>query len=449
MLQPANWWMCWHIATHGMAMILKITAAGPGTLDTENPREGAANWRATEDLAGGTPGRPNSVATPNPDLTPPQVQQLWMPDSLHLHIRYSEALDTVQATKPAHYNASGGIGEPLRVWGKNLAQNEFVLEFARPATSNTLYELDIAQAVQDYAGHSLAVSGAVPFAFPVRPQPGDVLINEVLFNPYPDGADFVELYNAGEYPVDLGALYLAQKDEKGGISDYTALAPRGMALFPGAYWVASPVPESVLAQYPGPRSGQLQEVDLPSMPDDEGHIALILRNGQSLEAFRYTADMHYPLLADAEGVSLERVHFSLPAADAASWHSAAASAGYATPAAQNSQFQAPENEAENFTIEPKIFSPDQDGKDDFAYIHYTLDEPGYVMNISIYDENGRLVRNLVKNELPGTQGQFLWDGADNAGQRVGIGIYVVFIELFAADGEVKYFKKPCVVARRL
>ncbi|MEI9935352.1 MAG: hypothetical protein WDM71_11015 [Ferruginibacter sp.] len=37
------------------------------------------------------------------------------------------------------------------------------------------------------------------------------------------------------------------------------------------------------------------------------------------------------------------------------------------------------------TVSPEIFSPDNDGVDDFATINYNFPEPGYVANITIFD----------------------------------------------------------------
>jgi hypothetical protein len=47
--------------------------------------------------------------------------------------------------------------------------------------------------------------------------PGTLLINEVLFNPYPNEVDFVEFYNASEDTVNLKNLWLANRNDTLGI----------------------------------------------------------------------------------------------------------------------------------------------------------------------------------------------------------------------------------------
>ncbi|MDZ7848101.1 MAG: hypothetical protein U5L96_15845 [Owenweeksia sp.] len=59
-----------------------------------------------------------------------------------------------------------------------------------------------------------------------------------------------------------------------------------------------------------PKPNNLVEVlDLPSMPNDGGSIALTTANLQVVEHFSYSEDMHLPLINDPDGVSLERLSF--------------------------------------------------------------------------------------------------------------------------------------------
>jgi hypothetical protein len=57
-----------------------------------------------------------------------------------------------------------------------------------------------------------------------------------------------------------------------------------------------------------------------------------------------------------------------------------------------------------------------------AAIRYTLAAPTHV-TLSIYDVSGRLVRTLVDGAMDKGENSSTWDGADNAGNRVGGGIF--------------------------
>ena len=57
-----------------------------------------------------------------------------------------------------------------------------------------------------------------------------------------------------------------------------------------------------------------------------------------------------------------------------------------------------------------------------------------------------MVRHLVKGELVAGQGGFVWNGLDNGGSRVPIGIYVVVTEVFDMEGRVRRYKNAVGVA---
>jgi flagellar hook assembly protein FlgD len=155
------------------------------------------------------------------------------------------------------------------------------------------------------------------------------------------------------------------------------------------------------------------------------------------------------MIDDKNGVSLERIHFNRPSQERSNWHSAASTVGFATPAYKNSQFKETVQITENITISPEAFSPDNDGYNDFLNIYYRFEEPGWTANIRIFDAGGRPVRDLIRNELLATEGVLQWNGFNDDGKKVRLGIYIIFIELFSPDGEVKKYKKSCVVGGQI
>ncbi|PCH97826.1 MAG: hypothetical protein COB85_02425, partial [Bacteroidetes bacterium] len=101
------------------------------------------------------------------------------------------------------------------------------------------------------------------------------------------------------------------------------------------------------------------------------------------------------------------------------------------------------------TVEPELFSPDNDGEKDVVNISYKFDDPGFVGTITIYDAKGRLIKSLLQNELLGTSGTYSWDGVTEENERARIGIYIIYFEVFGLNGEIKQFKKTCVLAANL
>jgi hypothetical protein len=171
----------------------------------------------------------------------------------------------------------------------------------------------------------------------------------------------------------------------------------------------------------------------------------------TLDSVFYDPGWHSPNLIDTKGVSLERIVVDGAANDPLNWTSSVAVAG-GTPGRPNSVFippDAPATEA-GLTIEPSPFSPDRDGADDHTAIRYALSSNVGLIRVRIFDAHGRLVRALEEAALSGKQGQVIWDGLDDDGRDLRIGIYVVLLEAIdTAGGTTEAFKQPVVLARTL
>jgi flagellar hook assembly protein FlgD len=148
-------------------------------------------------------------------------------------------------------------------------------------------------------------------------------------------------------------------------------------------------------------------------------------------------------------VSLERIDPDGLSQDENNWHSAASTAGYGTPTYKNSQYKLTQIINAKIEVSPKVFSPDNDGRDDIATINYKTTEPGYVANITIYDANGRPVKYLVRNGTLGLSGYWNWDGLDDKKLKLPSGTYIVFTEIFNLKGKKENFKNVVVLARKM
>lgn len=147
-------------------------------------------------------------------------------------------------------------------------------------------------------------------------------------------------------------------------------------------------------------------------------------------------------------MALERIDAAGPSASSHNWHSAAASAGYGTPGYANSQLQAQAPALAGLKLGNTLFTPDNDGQEDVLLISYQWPESGYMIRMLVFDDQGRPVRELVKNELMGTTGSWKWDGLDNTGRALPAGIYIIWAELFTLNGKKELFKQPVILARR-
>ena len=289
-----------------------------------------------------------------------------------------------------------------------------------------------------------------PFSLVFSPEVGSVLINEVLFNPFPGGTDFVELVNVSENAIPVNRLKLATRNDTMGLKQIYPISAEKRYLRPGQFLTCTKDPAIIVAQYISndPVSFCAMK-SFPSYSDDSGTVVLLNDSLRVLDEFSYSANMHSPFLVDEEGVSLERISLKNPTADRSNWASAAASAGYATPGLPNSQTESETVIQDEITPEPKAFSPNGDGYNDQLSVKFKLSKPGYIANVRIFDSIGRQVKFLVKNQSLAQDGSWFWNGDSDSGQRLNLGVYIILVELFDQVGHIKTFKKACTLTDRL
>ncbi|MCC9168146.1 lamin tail domain-containing protein [Pontibacter harenae] len=414
-------------------------------IDVSNPCAGAENWTASVDLRGGTPAQANSVAASNPDNTPPVLVATTATAPQSILLRFNERLDSLQVAKVVNYSLSPGISIlSAQVQGPLFV--EVTLQLAEPLQEQTPYTLT-ATGMVDCSGNLSPQPQQVSFALPSPPAPGDVVINEVLFNPRPNGVDFVELVNRSDKYINLNNWQLANTSGDT-IANQRTITSSSYVLQPGQYVVLTSNTENIKTNYPAAREETfLRMATLPSYPDGAGTVVVLQPDGRVADSFAYTDDMHFELLDNLNGVSLERIRLEGPTI-ASNFHSAASTV-YATPGYHNSQSQEGVAAQQLFQVEPQVFSPDGDGYEDFTTINYSNAQNGFVANITVFDAQGREIRKLARNELLASNGFFRWDGIREDGTKAAIGYYLLYIELFDLNGQVSVFKEKVVVGGRL
>ncbi|NEM96694.1 lamin tail domain-containing protein [Pontibacter burrus] len=414
-------------------------------IDVTNPCAGSENWTASVDLRGGTPAQPNSVAASVPDNTPPTIVSATAISPTQVLLRFNERLDSVQAATIANYSISPTIAiANVQVQGPLFT--EVMVTLSSPLQERQLYTLS-ATRIADCAGNLNNQPQTIPFALPSAPAPGNVVINEILFNPRPNGVDFVELVNRSDKYIDLKNWQLAITAGDT-ISNLRTITATNYVLAPGQYVVLTSNPENIKTNYPAAREQTfLRMSSLPSYPDNAGTVVVLQPDGNVADRFSYSSDMHFALLDDLNGVSLERIRLDGQTI-ASNFHSAATTI-FATPGYKNSQSRDGVAVRQAFSVAPQVFSPNGDGYDDFTIINYSTDQTGLTANITVFDSNGREVRKLVRNEMLASNGFFRWDGLKQDGSKAGIGYYIFYIELFGLNGEKSVHKEKVVVGSRL
>ncbi len=250
----------------------------------------------------------------------------------------------------------------------------------------------------------------------------------------------------------LKNIKLASKDEEdNSLKSIKTISETSLIIKSNEYMVLTTSKEKTLLEYTTTNEdGFIELASMPSFADDKGIVVLLGVDNIIIDELSYDDDMHFKLLSNDEGISLERIRFDKPTSEKTNWHSASADVGYATPAYKNSQYNDTEVSVEDdIKLESETFSPDNDGYNDLLTLHYKFDEAGYVANVTIYNSEGKLVRHIASNKSLSDNGLLTWDGLDEGGAKAKIGIHVIHFEIFNLDGSVKKFKKTCVLATKL
>lgn len=416
-------------------------------IDTHNPCGGAANWKASTDAKGGTPGAKNSIDAINADKTAPQLLRAFAEDSLHLTLVFNESLDSAKAALVGNFSVSDGIGAPAAVLAVAPFFDKITLQLQSPILAGKVYTVS-ANVITDCAGNGIGVKNSARVGMSEEASAMDLVINEILFNPPAGGSDYVELYNRSNKIIDLKQTFLATRNTAGTLSSISPIVAENVLLFPRDFIVLTPDISFVQSRYIVQNSDAFIACNLPSFNDDKGCVVILNAQGNIIDELNYNEKLHFNLLTNTEGVALERINYEGPTNAAENWHSASSSAGYGTPGDKNSQIRNTDAVSGAFKVSPDIFSPDNDGQDDFATIDYLFEQAGYVANISIFDAAGRLVRQLQRNALCGTKGSFRWDGLGERQQALPVGIYIVYASIFNLQSTTKQYKVPVVLARR-
>jgi len=403
----------------------------------------ASNWKPSENYLGGTPGKENSVNGVFVDEDPPVLLRAFCSDSNEVQLVFNEPINITGISNSSNYLITPSVPVASAL-PADETNTRVIIELNTVIQPGT-YQIVINN-LTDCSGNVIDNSEPVFFGLPEMPGIHDLVINEILFNPYEYGTDYIEIFNNGNHTIDLSKLRIAAIDEITGEPDEVAvISDETWLLFPGEYAVLSESALQVAAQYKS--SFPFSFIDLeemPSMNADKGFIALIYE-GNRMDQFSYSEEYHFALLEDVKGVSLEKINPSGLSSDISSWHSASYTSGFGTPGLKNSQYQDAVQSNDEVYLFPEIFSPDNDGRDDV--LTFIINSgTGNLFNFRIVNRYGQIVYDHSKNYLISAGDSFGWDGIGNKGEKIPAGIYVALIEIVNLNGDVKNYKLPFVLA---
>ncbi len=271
-----------------------------------------------------------------------------------------------------------------------------------------------------------------------------VVINEIMYDPGIDNCEFVEFYNNSSDTVDIGGWTF---EESGG--KIIRLSESHFKLAPACYYVLAS--DSAIFSICLP--DKFNSFNLAGTGDlglsNEGEFILLKDvRGTVIDSVIYSSRWHNRNINITKNKSLERINPELEGNNPLNWSTSVAYRG-STPLSENSIFTVNNDKRTEISVSPNPFSPDNDGYEDFCIINYSLSQPVSQVRIKIFDNRGRLVRTLENNMPSASKGSVIFDGLEDSGIPLRIGIYIIFMEAVNDNtGVVENLKTVVVAARK-
>lgn len=415
-------------------------------INPNDPCTDITDWKASNNSNGGSPGAINSVYDNTADVLTPSITQIIASAPSLIEVFFDEGMDPTSLTNSIVV-ASPALTVQNKYFTGDIPTSLFI-NFNEVLIGSQLYQIEL-QNVADCWMNTLSLMST--FALAETAVKGDVIINEIMFDPLTGGSDWVELYNNSDKLIDLFEWQLA-KISNGLIANNDVIEQHYL-LEPGDYVILTENISQITQNYPASVIGKFIETDVPSYNTDSSSVYLldnqIFPPNNVMDKVSYQDDWHFRLLDATKGKSLERLDPLGISDDKNNWHTAAEAIGFATPGGENSQLN-PAVSNGTFSFTSETVSPDNDGMEDVLQINYEMEEAGYIGNFTIYDDRGRKIATVFQSELLASRGTFTWDGVRDDNTKASIGQYVALFEAFNIDGGAVFSKKKAfVVAGRL
>lgn len=389
------------------------------------------NWGSSVHPMGATPGKQNSIHN---NKQQPQIDiSNFKITANSIRLTLNSPLSHLGNLMVDNFKLTPSVGNPNNIT-MDAPNNSITLHFSQPIHPQEMYVLEIGGIT--FCNLPIEERKLILFEQP-DVKFNDIVINEILFNPKDGGSDFVELYNTTNKAISLQNWKIGNR----------TISTELIILEPQNYLVITTNKESLVQLYPNALVKNIhQVVSLPAYSNQQGIVTLYSHTSLLMDSLFYNAEMHSPILTDQKGISLERQSYFKPTNSSENFKSASTITRGATPGYQNSN-NIDIYLKKNFVfLSSKIITPNNMDNNRFLELNYDFMTTENIANVTVFDEKGRVVNRLIRQQTIGNQGKITWDTLDINGTKVSPGHYILLMEIWNTAGEKKQYKLAFVIS---
>jgi len=409
---------------HDGHLVSDVTWTGPGvdgvSLERVSPQSNTV--KPSVDWEGSTPGVVNSVTPVGSDLALEDVSATINDGRTIISFTLvNRGLEMFDETVLSLYYAADSYGTPGALMDQfeipSLSPGESFETNGEYVFDNMYVDLVAVLPADDRLRNNTRIFTAPATEFP------PFQLSELMPKPAAGAfGEWVEIINCLDYPYDLTGWCI------GDYKEIELITGTGMMIAPGQRVVLARSASTFAERYPAFDGLLIEPTSWSPLNDDFDTVRLV--DGFSLEADRFA----YDAVFDDDHTWCRGEEY----ARRNDWGRSDESGG--SPGQANSVVFGDDARRLVLTVTPEVFSPDGDGHEDSVLI--TLDGPDTdQFELKIYDRQGRVVRHFDQGSY--RRETYVWDGCSDGGNRLPIGIYILYCEIEGAGA----VKKPIVIAR--
>ncbi|MBN2426376.1 MAG: lamin tail domain-containing protein [Calditrichaceae bacterium] len=265
-----------------------------------------------------------------------------------------------------------------------------------------------------------------------------IRINEIKFLTQAGEPEWIELINTGNSALSLQSWSVADLRDTARINMPFQMNPGDLVI------VAADT--GLNRFYEIDESKCLVLPKFPNLNNDEDNICLINPAGGWVDQVPY--NVSWLEGEEWREPSLEKININLDSRNPASW-GPSLSGNNSTPGGINSVYAESKPKTTQISIEPNPFSPDGDAFENHTMINIKAPVQSGRIKAEIYDILGRKIRQLSADSYTSSDINLIWNGRDDHGQIVRMGLYILWIQVLDdRNGVLIEAKETIAVAKR-